>query len=372
VTVPLPSTAPAVGAPASAPKLSVRPTTPSDLPAVVSLLSQRDGHALDPAHVSTALYGLDPAHLAAWIAFADDRPAGLTCLYARTQHWGSRDIRAGYWAHLFVPEEFRRLMVYPQLVLAMFRGIKPLGIDGIFTGTRRAHVAEGHVKLGFAKLGEYRVLYKPLRPFRLLSRYKNWPGLVRAAAAPGDALYGAYLAMRSGSAAGLTFHESAPEGPALAGLSSLLNQARAGLVSQAWTADSLRRRVTGTIDGFQYRILLAERSGRPVAAAVYRLAERERVSAGILMELVTAPDAADAAPALLSHAERRLRAIGADTTLYLDGLGPDTARLLRSAGHRTSTETYQMLVWPKALVPAGSPAADLSRWRFSFLDHDAF
>src|SRR5262245_16848295 len=44
----------AIGAPAAAatgPGLTVRPTTPADLPAVVSLLSERDGHALEPGNV---------------------------------------------------------------------------------------------------------------------------------------------------------------------------------------------------------------------------------------------------------------------------------------------------------------------------------
>lgn len=355
------------------PRLTVRPTTPGDLDHVLSLLSERDGHTLNRAHLSTALCGLDPAHLVGWIAFADDTPAGLTTLYTREQRWGDRTIRAGYWSHLFVREEFRRLMVYPQLVLAMMRGIKPLGIDCIFTGTRRPHVAEGHVKLGFARLGEYRVLYKPLRPFRLLARYKQWPGVLHAAAAPGDALYRLLLAAkRVAPPAGLSIRPLPITDPSLGAVVDLLNAAGAGKVSQAWTADSLRRRLAGTIDGYDYRILVAARGGTIVGAVIDRLTIRERVKAGIIMELVTAPDARGAAAPLLWACESRLRADGADTTLYLDALGSETGALLRGAGHRLSNETYQMLVWPKTLVPVGAAAADLANWRFSFLDHDAF
>jgi hypothetical protein len=354
-------------------KLSVRPATPADLDAVLSLLSERDGYTLNRARLSTALCGLDPAHLAGWIAFVSDQPVGLTTLYTRDQRWGDRTIRAGYWSHLFVREEFRRLMIYTRLVLAMMRGIKPLGIDCIFTGTRRPHVAEGHVKLGFARLGEYRVLYKPLRPFRLLARYKKWPGALHAAAAPGDALYSLLLATkRPGSPAGLSIRPLPITDPSLSAVVDLLNAAGAGKISQVWTLDSLRRRLAGTIDGYDYRILIAERAGKIVGAAIDRLTIRERVKAGIIMELVTAPDTRDAAASLLSASESRLRADGADTTLYLDALGPETGGLLRRAGHRLSNETYQMLVWPKTLVPAGTAAADLANWRFSFLDHDAF
>jgi hypothetical protein len=369
--------APAPGPAGPGPRLTVRPTTPADLPAVVSLLSERDGRPLEPANVASALYGLDRAHLAGWLAFADDQPAGLTTLYTRDQRWEvggqTTTIRAGYWSHLFVREEFRRLMVYPQLVLAMMRGIKPLGIDCIFTGTRRPNVAQGHVKLGFARLGEYRVLFKPLRPFRLVARYKGWPGLTHAAAAPGDALYGVILAARRrGARRDLTIRAVDAGGPAIEAVVALLNTTGAGRVSQVWTRETLLRRLSRTIDGCEYRVLIAERGGRTIGAAVYRLTVRERVVAGVIMELVAAPGEDDALPALLTELERRLRAESGDTTLFLDALGPEASRLLTSRGHRTSRETYQMLVWPKTLVPAGAPAADLSNWRFSFLDHDAF
>jgi hypothetical protein len=361
----------AVGAPAPpGPKLTVRPTTPADLPAVVSLLAERDAHQLDPAHVSSALCGLEPAHLAGWIAYADDKPAGLTTLYTRDQRWGDRTIRAGYWSHLFVREEFRRLMVYPQLVLAMMRGIKPLGIDCIFTGTRRPHVAEGHVKLGFAKLGEYRVMYKPLRPFRLLARYKNLP--FQAATAPADSLYRLLLGSRTRPPAGISIRAVQPNDHAIEGIARLLNAAGNGRVRQVWTADSLHRRLARTIDGYDYRLLVAERTGELAGVSVYRLTIRERVRAGVIMELAAQPADPGVIAALVSETERRLRAEGADTTLCLNGLEPATNALLARRGHRTSKETYQMLVWPKTLVPASSAAADLANWRFSFLDHDAF
>jgi hypothetical protein len=359
--------------PGAPPKLAVRPTAPGDLDAVTRLLSERDGHSLARGHVSIALQGLEPAQLAGWMALADGEPAGLTTLYVREQRWGQRTIRAGYWSHLFVPERFRRLMVYPQLVLAMMRGIKGLGIDAIFTGTRRAHVAEGHVKLGFAKLGELGVLFKPLRPFRLVARYKGLPGAASVLAAPGDATYGAWLALsRGGGDAGLRIREVSRESAELGRVADILNELGANRVSQVWTVESLRRRLAGTIDGRGYAVLVAERGGRLVGALVYGLAQRDRVEAAIIMDVAATPGENHVAKALLGEAEKRVRAAGADTTLYLDGLGPQTAELLRERGHRASSETYQMLVWPKTLVAAGTLAADLGHWRFGFLDHDAF
>lgn len=358
----------------AAPRIEVRPTGPGDLDVVTALLSERDGYPLDPAHVSTALFGLDPAHLAGWIAFVGGKPAGFTSLYVRDQRWGDRTLRAGYWAHLFVHEACRRYMVYPQLVLAMMRGIKPLGIDAIFTGTRRPHVAEGHEKLGFARIGTLRVLFKPLRPFRLLARHKNWPGGLRAAAAPADALYGAWLRIRRArGGADLAIRELDPGEYAMELVPTLLNGSGEGRVSQVWSAPTLRRRLAGAIDGGRYTVLAAERDGELVGALAYRLARRERVRVGVVLEIVNARTEREAAPALLAEAERRMYAEGADTTLSLDGLGPAAADLPRSTGHRVASgEAYQMLVWPRTLVSRGSFAADLTKWRFSFLDHDAF
>lgn len=354
----------------AAPGVGLRPAAPGDLHVVTALLGERDGHALDPEHVRNALEGLDPSRLAGWIALVGDEPAGFTSLYVRDLRWGDRTIRAGYWAHLFVREKFRRLMVYPQLVLAMMRGIRPSGIDAIVTGTRRPHVAEGHVRLGFAPVGTLRVLFKPLRPFRLLLRHRGWGGGAWAAT-PGDALYGAWLASRRrGPGAGIALRDVGTADPAIAGVAGLLASAGAGRVSRPWTPDDLRRRLAGTIDGRAYTTIVAERAGSMAGVTIVRPAERSGVSLGVVMDVAADDDRV--AAAILDEAERRLRAAGTDAVLLLDGLGPAASRMLRERGYRASSETYRMLVWPKTLVPPGSFAADLANWRFGFLDHDAF
>jgi hypothetical protein len=39
---------------------------------------------------------------------------------------------------------------------------------------------------------------------------------------------------------------------------------------------------------------------------------------------------------------------------------------------RASNEPYQMVVWPRRMVPVRTQAATFESWIFSFLDHDAF
>jgi hypothetical protein len=229
------------------------------------------------------------------------------------------------------------------------------------------------MKLGIVNLGPIPVLFKPLRPFRLLARYQSWPPAVHAAAAPGDALYGAWLAAcRRAAPAGLEVRVVAPGSQELEELSALLNRAGEGRVSQVWSADTLRRRLAATIDGYSYRVVVARRSGQLAGAVIYRLAVREHVIAGVIMELVAAADDPALLAALAWESERLMRAEGADTTLYLDGLPGNAGAVLRSTGHRTSNEPYQMVVWPRTMTPEGSAMAKLANWRFGFLDHDAF
>jgi hypothetical protein len=365
IPTPSPTPTPADGS-------QVRLATPADLPAIVALLSERDGTPLQQDHVAAALAGMDPAHIAGWIAFTDGKPVGMSLLLLRTLRWGGRTLRAGYWAHLFVRESSRGHGVYPRLVGAMMQGIAALSIDAIFTGTRRRHVAEGHVKLGFARLGEIPVMFEPLKPVRLLARHRGWPAL-EALAPPVDALYGAWRSTRRPAApSGWSFREIGLSSPEMETVAAWLDEAPSGRVRQIWSADVLRRRLAGTIDGGRYTILAAERGGRVAGAAIWRVAPRARVLAGVLLDLVARPDEPAAERVLLAEAERRLAAAGADVLLYLDGPGAPQSRLVRDAGLRISDETYTMLVWPKDLAPAGSEVADLAQWRFSFLDHDAF
>jgi hypothetical protein len=156
-------------------------------------------------------------------------------------------------------------------------------------------------------------------------------------------------------------------------LATVLNSAQPPRSTRrVWDAASLARRLAGTIDGEKYHALLARRGEGVVAFSILRTARREGVSAGIIMEAAALPDADNLLPALIRASEHHLRRLGADTTLALTRPQHDEPGLTRTDGHRLSKDTYSMLVWPKTLVPKDSPAADLSAWRFTLLDHDAF
>jgi len=358
------------------PRVTVREATPDDLGDVAALLAARDGQRRGEGQVADYLWHLDPAHTRAWIAHAGDRPVGLTMLYLRDLHWPSGEpkpiLRAGYWAHLYVEPAFRKQMVYPQLVLAMIRGMDAAGLDLLYTGTRQADVAAGHQKLGFALVGRLPVRLRPLRPFRLLAKHRGL-GRLAPLCGPLDPVVRYCTASRPPRY--LQVEPLDLQGPAAEQLASLLSARPSNQVHQQWTAEQLRRRFRATLDGQPYRITGTFRDARLVAAAVTTLAVRGNgIRAGVLLELAAAAEATEHQVAgLLADAEQQAADHGAELVLALPDSLPAAAPG-RVAGRylATESEAYHLLVYPKSMVAEGAAAAGLQNWHFTFGDHDAF
>ena len=354
---------------------TVRTAGASDVDAVVHLLRMRDDLEHPASAIADYLMNLEASRLVAWVAYVDDRPVGLNTLYLRQMRWCGKTQSAGYWAHLFVDPNYRKRMIYPQLVVAMIRGAREAGLDLIYTGTRRRQVAEAHAKIGFSQIGTLPVLFKPLRPGRLIAKHKNLGRVVETLTVPGDALYGKYLALRRPRRPTTVDVETLNlESPTIDDVAQKFDDAGKEHISQRWDSAYFRRRFSTTIEGLPYTILTAHASGRLTATIVFRMAERgdRRIRAGVIMDVLGASQAPAAAAALLAESERQVMQAGGEVMLYLDGTGEETHRLLTAAGYRTSPETYYILVWPKNLAAPDCPAADLANWRFAFSDHDAF
>ncbi|MEO1008904.1 MAG: GNAT family N-acetyltransferase [Planctomycetota bacterium] len=356
--------------------MELRRATADDLPDLALLLAQRDEDGRREAHVSATLCDLDPERIAVWIASAHGEPAGMTALYLRSMRWPGRgEVRVGYWAHLFVVPEHRRLMLYPQLVFAMRKAMRELGIAAIVTGNRRPSVAEGHLKLGFAVACTWPVRIKPLRPFRLLGKHKGvaW---ARALAPLGDSLWRLRI-RRPKPPTGIELEhvqDAAHAGTfVLDAVADLLAERSGDRISTAWTADLLRARLAVGIDGEPYRLVLARRGGAIEGVAIYRTASRgDGVHTGALLELAARDDDARTLAALRGAVEVSLLERDADVALWLDGAGGAASEALRGGGYiQAKGEQYQMLVFP-ADDAERAPANDPGNWRFTLLDHDAF
>lgn len=363
------------------PGVTVREATPVDIEDVAELLSARDGQVRDRKTVSDYLWDLNPEHARAWLAYAGEQPVGITMLYLRRMNWPQaggesvgklQEIRAGYWAHLYVRPEFRSKMVYPQLVLAMLRGMAKAGLSVIFTATRQPQVAAGHQRLGFALVGKLTLKLRPVRPFRLLFKQKGLAALVPLAA-PLDAIYWLFtgrVPSRSASIENVTV-----ESPDIGEIVALMNARVSGAVAQIWRPDQFRRRFRTTLDGTNYRITAIRRNGRIAAALVMALAERgNQIRAGIVLELIAHEDVPpDELRALLADGRQHARQHGGEVILCLpSSLSPDQAGSTFRQYFTSRSENYHLLVYPKMLAQAPYLAAEADDWEFQFADHDAF
>jgi len=92
----------------------------------------------------------------------------------------------------------------------------------------------------------------------------------------------------------------------------------------------------------------------------------------VVMDVIGAERAPEAARELLLDAEREADRAGCEAVICLDGLGPAGHELLAGLSYRGSPEIYTIVACPKPFVAPGTPFSDLAHWRFGFVDHDAF
>lgn len=359
------------------PRIEIRQATPEDLPTVTALLSERDQTELDQQAVANELLGLDPERYVAWLAFVDDTPAAMNSFFLRTIRCDGpnpRELRTGYWANLYVGKPWRKLMIYPQLVFAMIKGMRERELDMLLGGIRQTDVAEGHQKLGYRLFGELPVLMRPLRPFRLVARQKRLGGALEAIAPVPDLGWGGWLAMRRRTApSGVRIEEAALEDPRIDRLVDLMQARTKGRVAQVWDTDAFRRRFTQAIDGERYVIHLATRGDDLLGGVIHRLAWRGNgVRTGVILDLILTDGEASIGSALLSTAEDRMRRDDADIVLLLDGIDPTVSGVASSGGYRASGEVYFMMANPGTVLEPDSWDHDIGNWLFTFSDHDAF
>ena len=359
------------GRPAEA-STEIRRATREDLDLLIPFLTSREGTGHEDAAARMALQDLDPERCIAWIAMSGGRPVGISTVLLRTIAAGDRCFRAGYWCALYVDPRFRNRMLYPILPRAMHRALKAGGIDLVYANVRIPWLAEAHQRIGLRKLGEMRVLAKPLAPVALLARHRGLGGAVEAVGRPLDGATAAYRRLRwAGALAGYRIELPRWDSPRLAEVATLWARASAGRVGQPWTSELLRRRYGAP--GTDYTLVAVTRAGRPVAAAVFRAIRRERLLVGVLMDVVAEGSGeGEALAAALAAVEREAHRRGCEVVLAIDGPGVAPPGALGRAGYLRSSERYVFLVWPCAELSPDSPLLDLHRWRYAFGDHDAF
>ena len=353
---------------------TIRRATVDDLEAIVHLIRMGDERDYGPENVAQYIQRLNPAYTQAWMAVVGRRPVGMTMTFQRMLRAPKRQYMARYWANLFIDPDYRHLMLYPRLLKLKFGESKQDGIDFLYAMVRRPRLIEAHVRIGFTKIADVMVMVKPLRPGRLVTKYKTLPRFLAMFTWPVDWLFSRYLRMRQPHRpSGLTINEVSWNSAEVADFAELLKDSCADRIGQVWTSDAIRRRFTYSLDGEPYVLLVSRREGQVVAAIVYRTVNRDRgIRMGVVMDLVFRDKEELAAQAVLAEAQRRSYAEGADGMMCLNGSGPGMQKLLVADGYFVSSERYSLLLWPKAKLSADPVLCDISCWRLAFSDHDAF
>lgn len=353
---------------------NIRRAGPDDLAAIRRLLSQRDERRWTDEQVAWSLHDLDPARCLAWLAFVDGDPVGLTSVFLRRLRVERSDVRAAYWANLYIDPGHRDRMLYPRLPMAMFPALRQADVPLLYAAVRRQDVAEAHTAIGFQRLGHLAVLLKPLRPARLLARHRGLRPAVPLAR-PLDAAFSlARAALRPRGPAGAVAAPLAAPSPLLAAEPP----ADAPQIRHLWDPDELAHRHRQTREGTAHEHLEIRDRDVPVGALSWRIAERRGdapalpIRVGVLLDLAVPDDRPELLRPALAAFERRAHAAGCDALLALDGLGPAVRAQLRRAGFLATRERYTLVLWPKAALTRWPALAEPDRWRFALADHDAF
>lgn len=345
---------------------SADPSKAFDWDALAGLLSRRDGRPYSIAETAGTLWDLNPAHCHAWLALAGPRAVGLSTVFMRCLSTPGTEFPVGYWANLFVDPDFRNPLLYPRMVMATTQGIRKLGTQGLIAGVRRPDLSAAHQRLGFKRLETFPVLAKPLRPLRVATRYIKMPSPLVTFAGVIDYLPARAMTLAPSSCprwASVTSGFPLPKN-----LLALFTQEHSGLSflrNMPW----LEARLSRWKGMGPYTAVWFELDGAPVAAALLACATRGNgYQIGVILDLV-APSRSLEQALLKSIAWGACRR-GDDLILWVPS-GPDQKEFALSQGYRPTSERYDILVHPPALMgPVGSPYK--GNWRFTFLDHDAF
>jgi len=333
-------------------------------------VSDRD-HSVEAVRMMTGDF--QTGEFYAWLAFSDDEAVGVTMLEPCILHHDGVQTRAGYWRYLWVRPDQRRTALYPRLVFTMLFEAAKLDMQLVYGAIRRPEVAAGHLALGMQKVGEIPVLAKPLRPIRLLSKFRRFGRVFADLSAVPDFAYRQYLsAKRSRTDSHYTVMDVAASAIEPDTVVSVLRGQYGSKVQRPLTPQYFSKRYHMNSDGAEYRVLSVRASNDIKAAAVYRTAIRgNNIHALVLMELGHRTADSGALGCTLMEVERRAIDLGCEVMLCLSS-APEIQSFLKTSGYLRSNERYVLI---KKAIPAGVDAAvtnDMNEWYFTFSDHDAF
>jgi hypothetical protein len=303
----------------------VRPYRPGDEPGIAQLVQEVYGRTLDLKHYHWKLLSQPTPFPTVWLATAGERVIGHYACSPIRFKLGAREVSAGHASNAITAPDFRRQGVFTTVghaAHAAWTAANVAFVDGIPQQFGSAWEA-----IGWRQLFRLIWLRRPLRLDRLVARRYGLPVPSLAALRAAGWLWNSgwdvvtradeALSVREVAAAGGEFDELwQSAGPAY---EYALVRDRPWMAYRYFAAP-----------GQGYRVLLAERHGRPTGYAVFRLA-LERAT-GVLADLFSAPDDGATQRALLGRVIVELQRMGADQVRVLLAEHSHLERLCYRAG----------------------------------------
>jgi predicted N-acetyltransferase YhbS len=319
---------------------TIRAYRPGDERALTALFERVFGRAISEEHYRWKLrQPLAPVENV-WLAVDDDAPifhyAGIPTRYRLPDG----EVMAMVSVDTMTAPEFQRRGLLSAVGRQVYDTWRAAGVAFVI-GLPNERWGSRAGALGWEPLFQLQWLARPLRPEAILARRLRMPALARLT--PAGATWDAFwrLRLRRDPAVRVRWVERAG-----AEFDQLWQRCGADAAASvvrdsAWVNWRYHDAPT-----FDYRVLLAERDGRPVGYAAYRVEAHATGMAGFVAELFAAQADAPARRTLIAETLTALRAAGADNAVTLAVPGSPLERDLRSAGFLYSRGAFGVQIVP--------------------------
>ncbi len=261
-----------------------------------------------------------------WIGVHDDRPV---CHFAAIPTWirvNGHEVPAAVVVDVMTAPGFRRRGLLTDVARGVMRTWAAAGVSFMY-GLPNEQWGSRTAAIGIQPMVALRRFVLPLRPQQTLARKIRAPWLARPAWV--DAGYGRLLDLRprpDDDVPTRAIDAAGPEFDALWGWC-----APAFDVTVVRDCEWVQWRYLDA-PGVGYRVVLAEREGRPIGYVAYRLVRTQARVDAVVAEVFARPDDAKAWSALLARVIREARGAGAENVFALEVPGSQGHRALRRKG----------------------------------------
>lgn len=335
-------------------KWSVRSYAPGDDERVAHLYEEVYGQPMPVERYRWKLLEM-PWSLSApnvWVADAGQRLVGHYAATPLRFKLGNEVLTVGHTGDAMTHPDFRRQGVFSAVAQTAHKAWATAGVP-FMVGVPNDQWISRRAPLGYTEQFKLVWFRRPLRLDRLLARRYRLPSLLRRVVTLTGRAWNALWKVPLGRAGEVLVSSVSRPGPAFDALWQELKGHYQALYvrDRAWLTYRY-----GQAPGYDYHILLAQRSGHPVGYLVYRLTGRNAHIVAWIADLFTAPGDKVARTALLRTAMEAMVAAGAGSVHVLLSPQAPLVSTLRRAGFWRARGEFDA-----SLVRLEQPLPDLSR-----------